>query len=305
MNEDEIQMKLDQLAQQQAYQTNAIRAALEARWSGGADTVDGWVKALDPRHRDEPADAAVLDAARSTSASASYPSSRAAITQRAGCMGDGRWTAAQAGADSVEGWLLALNPTWTGSSCRGRRCTPCPTRRWACPRTSSGSAVPTTTTVAAGWGVAAIVIHTMAGTLEAATPGSESRQSQVSSHYGIGLAGEIHQYVNLWDGSWANGVLEPGNEWQHIVGNSSTPTIRQSRSRRRTTVRATAVTEEQYQGTLAACRLAMQQYPQVCYLFGHRIISPEQSGRTAVATAGGRAGSFQRLADELDLEAHF
>lgn len=48
MNDDEIQAKLDQLSQQQSFQTNAIRAALEARWSGGADTVDGWLKALDP-----------------------------------------------------------------------------------------------------------------------------------------------------------------------------------------------------------------------------------------------------------------
>jgi hypothetical protein len=37
-----------QLETQLSYQTNALRAALEARWSGGADTVDGWVKALDP-----------------------------------------------------------------------------------------------------------------------------------------------------------------------------------------------------------------------------------------------------------------
>jgi hypothetical protein len=48
MNEDEINLKLDQLSQQQSFQTNAIKAALEARWSGGADTVDGWLKALDP-----------------------------------------------------------------------------------------------------------------------------------------------------------------------------------------------------------------------------------------------------------------
>ena len=48
MNDDEIQLKLDQLSQQQSFQTNAIKAALEARWSGGADTVDGWLKALDP-----------------------------------------------------------------------------------------------------------------------------------------------------------------------------------------------------------------------------------------------------------------
>jgi len=48
VNDDEIQLKLDQLSQQQSFQTNAIKAALEARWSGGADTVDGWLKALDP-----------------------------------------------------------------------------------------------------------------------------------------------------------------------------------------------------------------------------------------------------------------
>lgn len=54
MNEDEIQAKLDQLSQQQSFQTNAIRAALEARWSGGADTVDGWLKALDPSITTDP-----------------------------------------------------------------------------------------------------------------------------------------------------------------------------------------------------------------------------------------------------------
>jgi hypothetical protein len=54
MNEDEVQAKLDQLSQQQAYQTNALRAALEARWMGGADTVDGWVHALDPSISTDP-----------------------------------------------------------------------------------------------------------------------------------------------------------------------------------------------------------------------------------------------------------
>lgn len=50
----EFEERLAQLEKQQAYQTNAIKAALEARWKGGADTVDGWVKALDPNIETDP-----------------------------------------------------------------------------------------------------------------------------------------------------------------------------------------------------------------------------------------------------------
>ena len=48
MTDEEIEQKIAQLEQQQAYQTNALRAALEARWAGQADSVDGWVQALNP-----------------------------------------------------------------------------------------------------------------------------------------------------------------------------------------------------------------------------------------------------------------
>lgn len=54
MELEELEQRLATLEQQQAYQTNAIKAALEARWKGGADTVDGWVKALDPNIETEP-----------------------------------------------------------------------------------------------------------------------------------------------------------------------------------------------------------------------------------------------------------
>ena len=54
MELEELEQRLATLEQQQAYQTNAIRAALEARWKGGADTVDGWVKALDPNIETNP-----------------------------------------------------------------------------------------------------------------------------------------------------------------------------------------------------------------------------------------------------------
>jgi hypothetical protein len=48
MTEDEIQAAIDQLKKQQAEQTAALRCALEGRWDGGADTVAGHIKALDP-----------------------------------------------------------------------------------------------------------------------------------------------------------------------------------------------------------------------------------------------------------------
>ncbi len=53
-----------------------------------------------------------------------------------------------------------------------------------------------------------IVVHIMAGTL-AGTDGWFSRpESQVSSNYGIGLGGEIHQYVADENMAWANGGVQ-------------------------------------------------------------------------------------------------
>jgi len=54
MDPQELEARVAQLEQQQAYQTNALKAALEARWAGQADSVDGWVKALDPNIETEP-----------------------------------------------------------------------------------------------------------------------------------------------------------------------------------------------------------------------------------------------------------
>jgi hypothetical protein len=48
MTEEEIQAAITQLQAQQAEQTQALRCALEGRWSGGADTVAGHIRALDP-----------------------------------------------------------------------------------------------------------------------------------------------------------------------------------------------------------------------------------------------------------------
>jgi len=48
MTDDEIQAVIAQLQAQQSLQSSALKAALEARWSGQADSVDGFVKALTP-----------------------------------------------------------------------------------------------------------------------------------------------------------------------------------------------------------------------------------------------------------------
>jgi len=229
-----------------------------------------------------------------------------AVSRALVAMEEGRWTCAESGADSVEGWLLALNPTFsshlTPKSPLYTRPIPPPLPEevditWiASPNRYNGRA---------GHKVVAIVIHTMAGSLSSCDSWFQNPSAQVSSHYGIGLQGQRHQYVNLWDGSWANGVLESGNDWQHIVGNSYNPNYQT------VTVETedkgsgrTAVTDEQYEGTLAVCRIAMKAYPSIRYLMGHRIVSPN----SRPSCCGDRwwvSGRFQTLADELGLEAYF
>jgi len=47
MTDDEIQQAIQVLQQQQSLQSAALKAALEARWTG-EDSVDAYVKALTP-----------------------------------------------------------------------------------------------------------------------------------------------------------------------------------------------------------------------------------------------------------------
>lgn len=50
-----------------------------------------------------------------------------------------------------------------------------------------------------------IVIHIMAGTLVGTDDWFSRPVSQVSAHYGVGLTGEIHQYVQEQDTAWHTG----------------------------------------------------------------------------------------------------
>jgi hypothetical protein len=48
MTDEEMAAAIKQLQEQQSLQSAALKAALEAHWSGSADSVDAYVKALMP-----------------------------------------------------------------------------------------------------------------------------------------------------------------------------------------------------------------------------------------------------------------
>lgn len=56
-----------------------------------------------------------------------------------------------------------------------------------------------------GYKTLAIVDHIMAGTLSGTDSWFANPASKVSSHFGVGKNGEIHQYVDLNNPAWANG----------------------------------------------------------------------------------------------------
>lgn len=56
-----------------------------------------------------------------------------------------------------------------------------------------------------------IVIHIMDGTLSGTDSWFANTASQVSSHYGIGKNGEVHQYVKEEDSAWHAGRIDAPN----------------------------------------------------------------------------------------------
>lgn len=66
----------------------------------------------------------------------------------------------------------------------------------------------------AGQKVEALVIHIMAGSLVGTDDWFSRTESQVSAHYGIGLSGEIHQYVQEENQAWHAGKIVPPTSWK-------------------------------------------------------------------------------------------
>lgn len=125
----------------------------------------------------------------------------------------------------------------------------------------------------AGRGAApiAIVLHTMGGTLAGSDAWFNNPSSQVSAHYGVGLSGEIHQYVKLSDTAWSNGILEFGHTWP---GSTNPNRYTVSIETEDLNVASTPVTQAQYDSVLNLCLLARATYPSIQYLFRHTVISP-------------------------------
>lgn len=125
--------------------------------------------------------------------------------------------------------------------------------------------------------------------------------SQVSAHFGIGLKGEIHQYVPLTESAWANGILEAGNRWPGPKGvnpNAITVSIETEDNGSN----LTPVSDAEYGSTLAVGKLVVAQYPSIRTLVSHSVISPSSRAHCC----GERwinSGLFAKLARELGLEA--
>jgi N-acetyl-anhydromuramyl-L-alanine amidase AmpD len=153
-----------------------------------------------------------------------------------------------------------------------------------------------------GMTVIAVVVHTMAGSLSSCDSWFSNPSAQVSSQFGIGLLGQIHQYVSLGDTAWANGILEPGNTWPGAPYSVNAQTVSiETEDRGSGTM---PVTEAEYQATLHAARMALEAYPSIVWLLGHHCISPN----TRPNCCGDRwraSGQFDRLAGELGLQPRY
>ena len=120
----------------------------------------------------------------------------------------------------------------------------------------------------------ALVVHTMAGSLEGARGEFANPFSNASAHYGIGLGGTVHQYVDLADRAWANGGLEPGNIWPGPAWMSPNE-LTVSIETEDLGDLDQPVTEAQYQATLRISRQILGRYPSIQYVTTHRAISPQ------------------------------
>jgi N-acetyl-anhydromuramyl-L-alanine amidase AmpD len=211
-------------------------------------------------------------------------------------MDEGRWT----GEDSVEAWLQALDPTLQGQLSPRLPLYEQPRAGIRAPQLRQIPS-PNRWSGHGGFAVSAIVVHTMAGTLASCDGWFQNPAAQVSAHFGIGLDGSQHQYVQLGDSAWANGILEPGNNWQSRFppGNPNFQTI--SIETEDNGSGGTPVTDQQFQATLEVANLALRTYPTIRWLLRHTDISPS----TRPSCCGARwmdSGRFKTLADSLGLQ---
>lgn len=102
-----------------------------------------------------------------------------------------------------------------------------------------------------GYKIIAIVNHIMEGTLVGTDSWFAKPESKVSSHFGVGKNGEIHQYVDLKNHAWANGSVNQPN-WPLLISgvNPNYYTV----SIEHEGLSGSKMPEAQYQATLALHR---------------------------------------------------
>lgn len=119
----------------------------------------------------------------------------------------------------------------------------------------------------------AIVIHTMDGSVFATDHWFQSPLNLKSSaHYGVGLVEDaIHEYVDIRDTAWGNGILETGNHWPFSDGiNPNWLTISIETEGKPDT----PVTDSMFDRVVWICQQAISEYPSIMYLMTHSAISP-------------------------------
>jgi len=146
----------------------------------------------------------------------------------------------------------------------------------------------------------AVVIHTMAGTIEGCTSWFLNPASQVSAHYGVGIDGDFVRYINRRDTAWSNGLLEDGNRWPGPPGvNPNWLTVSIETEDLGNPVQL--VTDAQYTRVRTLVRTVMSTYPSIEWLMGHSVITPlsrpDCPGDRWIAS-----GLLKQLADEAELD---
>ncbi len=126
----------------------------------------------------------------------------------------------------------------------------------------------------------AIVLHTEAGYEAGAVATFMNRSAQVSAHFGVSLAGDVDQLVELSDSAWHAGILEEGNLWGMVYGgpwdgdqeNPNWHTVGIETEDRGDPTQI--VTGEQFSAVVAVVKEVISRYPSIRYLLRHQDISP-------------------------------
>lgn len=149
----------------------------------------------------------------------------------------------------------------------------------------------------------AVVLHTEAGFTAGTDATFNDPNRDASTHFSVGLNGEVHQYVSLDNGAWGNGVLEPGNRWAHFGHPTVNPNhLTISIETEDAGKGSTPVSDAQYDAVKNLIgAVILPRWPTIKTLTGHRVISP-QSRDQCPGDRWTKSGRFAALAQALGLE---